>query len=39
MVIYTFVRRISIITYPPIFLNDFIYISIKVYDLSRRTLG
>ena len=28
MVIYTFVRRISIITLPPIFLNDFIYIYI-----------
>ena len=39
MVIYTFVRRISIITLPPNFFNNFIYISIKVYNLSRRTLG
>ena len=39
MVIYTFVWKISIITLPPDCFNDFIYISIKVYNLSRRTLG
>ena len=39
MVIYTSVRRIMHYYLTPDFSNYFIYISIKVYNLSRRTIG